>query len=92
LSEGVQSPLPPFDSTRYTNNLKLGLDSTLAAVVCTDTFVTVDTTDTIGTTDTLVAVRRHYALVKLGRPDFGNGTVQVETWFQRISDLRLIQH
>jgi hypothetical protein len=92
LSEGVQSPLPPFDSTRYTNNLKLGLDSTLAAVVCTDTFVTVDITDTIGTTDTLVAVRRHYALVKLGRPDFGNGTVQVETWFQRISDLRLIQH
>jgi hypothetical protein len=95
LSEGVQSPLLPFDSTRYANNLKLGLDSTLAAVVCTDTAITIDTTvavDSVITIDTFVSVIRHYALVKLGSPDVANGTVQIETWFQRISDLRLIQH
>jgi len=101
LSEDVQSPLPQFDTTRYTNNLKLGLDSTLAAVVCTDTAFTIDTTITIDTTfardsvvtiDTFVSVVHHYALVKLGSPDVANGTVPVETWFQRISDLRLIQH
>jgi hypothetical protein len=89
LSAGGQSPLPAFDSTRYENNLKLGLDSTFMAVVCTDTIVTADTTDT---TDTFVSVSRHYALVRLGRPDTVTGTVQVEAWFQRISDLRLIQH
>jgi hypothetical protein len=83
LSAGVQSPLPAFDSTRYMNNLELGSDSTLVAVVCTDTTVTADT---------FVMVSRHYALVRLGSPDTVSGTVQVETWFQRISDLRLIQH
>ena len=86
LSGGEQSPLPAFDSTRYANHLELGSDSTLVAVVCTDTIVTSDTTDTF------VTVSRHYALVKLGSPNVASGTVQVETWFQRISDLRLIQH
>ena len=86
LSEGEQQPLPAFDSTRYTNNLKLGSDSTLVAVVCTDTIVIADTTDTI------VTVSRHYALVRLGSPDTVSGTVQVETWFQPIKGLRLIQH
>jgi hypothetical protein len=81
-----QSPLPPFDSTRYANNRELGSDSTLVAVVCTDTIVTADTTDTF------VTVSRHYALVKFGSPDVVSGTVQVETWFQRIKNLRLIQH
>lgn len=89
LSEGEQSPLPAFDSTRYTNNLKLGSDSTLVAVVCTDTTVTIDTTVAI---DTLVTVNRRYALVRLGSPDTVSGTVQVETWFQPIKGLRLIQH
>jgi len=95
LSEGVQSPLPPFDSTRYANNLKLAPDSTLAAVVCTDTAVTFDTTvtvDSIVTVDTFVTVIRHYALLRLGSPDTVSGTVPVETWFQRIRNLRLIQH
>jgi hypothetical protein len=55
-------------------------------VVCTDTTVTADTTDTV------VTVSRHYALVRLGSPDTVSGTVQVETWFQRIKGLRLIQH
>lgn len=86
LSEGGQSPLPAFDSVRYGNNLELHADSTLVAVVCTDTIVIADTTDT------LVTVTRHYALVKLGSPDTVSGTVQVETWFQCITDLRLIQH
>lgn len=86
LSEGEQSPLPAFDSTRYTNNLKLGSDSTLTAVVCTDTTVFADTTDTFAT------VSRHYALVRLGSPDTVSGTVQLETWFQPIKGLRLIQH
>jgi hypothetical protein len=101
LPEDEQSPLPAFDSTRYTNNLKLRLDSTLAAVVCTDTAVAfdttlvIDTTSTIDTTiavDTLATVIRHYALVRFRRPDTVSGTVQVESWFQRIRDLRLIQH
>ena len=35
---------------------------------------------------------RYYALVKLSGPDTGNGTVRVETWFQLIKGLRLIQH
>jgi len=86
LLESEQSPLPPFDSTRYANNRELGSDSTLVAVVCTDTIVTADTTDTF------VTVSRHYALVKFGSPDVVSGTVQVETWFQRIKNLRLIQH
>lgn len=86
LSEAGQSPLPAFDPTRYESSFELGSDSTIVAVVCIDTIVTVDTTDTI------VAVSRHYALVRLGSPDVANGTVQVETWFQRIKDLRLIQH
>ena len=101
LSEDVRSPLPAFDSTRYASNLKLGSDSTIMAAVCTDTIVTFDTTLTIDTTttidttvtiDTLRTVTRHYALVKLGSPDIASGTVPVETWFQRIGDLRLIQH
>jgi hypothetical protein len=85
LSES-QSPLPPFDSTVYANNLKLAADSTLVAVVCTDTVFLADTTDTF------VTVSRHYAIARFGRPDTLTGTVQVETWFQRISDLRLIEH
>jgi hypothetical protein len=95
LPAGGQSPLPAFDSTRYANNLKLSLDSTFAAVVCTDTAVTFDTTVTVDSTvtvDTLVTVVRHYGLARFGRPDTVSGTVQVETWFQRIRDLRLIQH
>jgi hypothetical protein len=86
LPAGEQLPLPAFDSTRYANNLRLSSDSSLLAVVCTDTTVTADTTDTF------VTVNRHYALVRFGSPDTVSGTVQVETWFQRISDLRLIQH
>jgi hypothetical protein len=95
LSEGEQSPLPVFESTRYMNNLKLSLDSTIAAVVCTDTAVTFDTTVTVDSTvtvDTLVTVVRHYGLARFGSPDAASGTVQVETWFQPIRDLRLIQH
>jgi hypothetical protein len=95
LPEGEQLPLPAFDSTRYTNNLKLSLDSTLAAVVCTDTVVAFDTTVTVDSTvtvDTLVTVVRRYGLARFGSPDTASGTVQVETWFQRIRDLRLIQH
>jgi hypothetical protein len=101
LPEGGQLPLPLFDSTRYANNLKLSRDSTLAAVVCTDTAVAfdtilvIDTTSVIDTTikvDTLATVVRHYALMRFSNPDTVSGTVQVETWFQRISDLRLIQH
>jgi hypothetical protein len=42
-------------------------------------------------TDTLGSFR-HYALVKLSSPDTSNGTVRVETWFQLIKGLRLIQH
>jgi hypothetical protein len=72
-----QAPLPVLSSGRYGNNLELGADSTLVAV-CTDA-------DTLGT-------GRYYALVKLGSPDTVNGTVQVETWLQRIKGLRLIQH
>jgi len=85
ISEG-ESPLPPFDSTSYANNLKLAADSTLVAVVCTDTIFFADTTDTFTT------VERHYAIARFGSPDTVTGTVQVETWFQRIRDLRLIQH
>ncbi len=85
VSEG-ESPLPPFDSTSYANNLKLAADSTLVAVVCTDTIFFADTTDTFTT------VERHYAIARFGSPDTVTGTVQVETWFQRIRDLRLIQH
>lgn len=81
-----QLPLPRFDSTVYANNIKLALDSTLAAVVCTDTFFFADSTDTF------VTVVRHYAIARFGSPDTVTGTVQVETWFQRISNLRLIQH
>jgi hypothetical protein len=101
LSEEGQLPLPAFDSTRYANNIKLGSDSTLMAVVCTDTAVAfdttliIDTTSTIDTTiavDTLATVIRHYALVRLGSPDTVSGAVPVEAWFQRISDLRLIEH
>ena len=86
LSSGGQAPLPHFNSGIYGDYLELNPDSTLAAVVCTDTIVTADTTDTF------VTVSRHYALVKLGSPDAVSGTVQVETWFQAIRDLRLIQH
>ena len=74
---GEQDPLLAFNSGVYDNNLELGEDSTLVAV-CTDT-------DTLGT-------GRYYALVKLGSPDVVNGTVQLETWFQLIRGLRLIQH
>jgi len=81
-----QGPLTPFDSTEYANNLTLLPDSTFAAVVC------IDTTATADTTDTFVTVSRYYALVKLGRPDIGSGTAPVETWFQLIAGLRLIQH
>jgi hypothetical protein len=42
-------------------------------------------------TDTLGPFR-YYALVKLSGPDTANGTVRVETWFQLIKGLRLIQH
>jgi hypothetical protein len=79
-------PVGRWRPNGFTHNLKLGSDSTLVAVVCTDTIVTADTTDTI------VTVSRHYALVRLGSPDTVSGTVQVETWFQRIKGLRLIQH
>ncbi len=101
LSEGGQSPLPAFDSTRYANNLRLDSDSTLIAVVCTDTAIAFDTTlvidiaQTIDTTiavDTLATVIRHYALVKFGATDTVNGTVPIEAWYQRIGNLRLIQH
>jgi hypothetical protein len=92
LSEGGQSPLPAFDSTRYRNNLKLSFDSTLVAMVCTDTIVTIDTAAAADSVDTLRTVSRHYALVRLGSPDTVSGTVQVETWFQPIKGLRLIQH
>jgi hypothetical protein len=81
-----QLPLPPFDSTVYLTGLKLGPDSTLVAVVCTDTLFFADTTDTFAT------VSRHYAIARFGSPDTVAGTVPVETWFQRISNLRLIQH
>ncbi|MBN2465336.1 hypothetical protein JXD38_06905 [candidate division WOR-3 bacterium] len=83
---GSELSLPPFDSTVYASSFKLAEDSTLVAVVGTDTVIFADTTDTFAT------VRRHYAIAKFGRPDTIAGTVQVETWFQRISDLRLIQH
>jgi len=86
LPSEVPGPLTAFDSTEYANNLELLPDSTFAAVVCIDTIVAADTTDPF------VTVSRHYALVKLGRPDLVNGTVPVETWFQHIADLRLIQH
>ena len=76
---GDQGPLPPFSSGTYGNNVELAMDSTLVAV-CTD-----PDTDTLGT-------GRCYALVKVGSPDTANGTVQVETWFQVIRGLRLIQH
>jgi hypothetical protein len=92
LSAGQQSPLAPFDSTRYTNNLRLGSDSTLVAVVCTDTIVTIDTTAAADSTDTLRTTSRHYALVRFGSPDVVSGTVTVESWFQPIDGLRLIQH
>ncbi len=75
---GEQSPLPVFNSGSYSNNLELGPDSTLVAVCCTDT-------DTLGT-------RRHFALVKTSNRDLGTGTVQIESWFQPITGLRLIQH
>jgi hypothetical protein len=42
-------------------------------------------------TDTLGSFR-HYALVKLSAPDTVSGTIRVETWFQLIKGLRLIQH
>jgi len=77
LPAGEQSPLPAFDLGVYGNHFELGPDSTIVAV-CTDT-------DTLGT-------GRYYALVKLGSPDIINGAVPVETWFQRIKGLRLIQH
>ncbi len=101
VSADVQSPLPAFDPTRYANNARLDADSTIMAVVCTDTTVTfdtipiIDTTSIIDTTfvvDTIATPVRHYALVRLGSPDAVSGTVPVETWFQLISDLRLIQH
>jgi len=101
LSDGGQLPLPLFESTRYANHLKLSRDSTLAAVVCTDTAIAfdtilvIDTSSTIDTTitvDTIASVIRRYALVRFGSPDTVRGTVQVETWFQAILDLRLIQH
>jgi hypothetical protein len=87
-----QAPLPAFDSTRYANHLKLGSDSTLVGMVCTDTFVIIDSTGTGGVADTFVRTRRHYALLKFGSPDSVSGSVRVESWFQRIGDLRLIQH
>ncbi len=34
----------------------------------------------------------YYALVKLSGYNYGNGTVQVQSWFQTIKGLRLIQH
>ncbi len=53
----------------------------------------------LATDSTLVAVYtgpewadRYYALVKLSSPDTTRGTVRVETWFQLIKGLRLIQH
>jgi len=101
LPEGGQSSLPAFDSTLYANNLRLGSDSTLTAVVCTDTAIAFDTTlvidtaltiDTTIAVDTLATVIRRYALVRFGSPDAVSGTVPVEAWFQRIHDLRLIQH
>jgi hypothetical protein len=81
-----ESPLPPFDSTIYVNSLKLAEDSTLVAVVCTDTAFFADTADTFA------VVNRHYGIVRFGSPETVTGTVQVETWFQLIAGLRLIQH
>jgi hypothetical protein len=101
MPDGGERSLPVFDSIRYENNIKLNLDSTLAAVVCTDTAVAfdtvlvIDTTSTIDTTttvDTIATVIRRYALVRFGSPDTVSGTVPVEAWFQRIQGLRLIQH
>jgi len=86
LPSEVERPLPAFDTARYAANLELLPDSTFVAVVCADTVVTTDTTDTI------VTVSRHYALVKFGSQDTAAGTVEVETWFQPIERLRLIQH
>jgi len=86
FSADMHAPLPAFNSGSYGNNIELGPDSTFVAVVCTDTTITADTTDTF------VTVSRHYALVRLGSPDVPRGAVQVETWFQCVKDLRLIQH
>jgi hypothetical protein len=77
---GEQAPLPPLRSGGYANQMPLSADSTLVAV-CTDM-----------TTGTLLGPDRYYALVRLGHPDVASGTVQIETWFQRIRGLRLIQH
>ncbi len=35
---------------------------------------------------------RHYALIKINRVNSANATVELETWFQLIPDLRLIYH
>jgi hypothetical protein len=34
----------------------------------------------------------YYALVRLSSVNSGSGTVQVETWFQLVKGLRLIEH
>lgn len=91
LSADDQSPLPAFNSGSYDNNLELRPDSTIAAVLSTDTTFAVDTTDTTKI-DTIRIVSRHYAIARLGSPDITSGTVSVETWFQLIPNLRLIQH
>jgi hypothetical protein len=86
ISSGMQAPLAAFDTASYANNLELFADSTFAAIVCTDTIFVADTLDTFAT------VSRHYAIARFGSPNTADGTVQVETWFQRIGNLRLIQH
>ncbi len=35
---------------------------------------------------------KHYALIQVNRLDVGTGTVQVESWYQMVPNLRLIRH
>jgi len=101
LPADQQSPLPAYNSGAYADNLLLRTDSTFAAVLCTDsvwvfdTTLVIDTTTEIDTTtlvDTFPIVERRYGLVLFGSPDTISGTVPVETRFQLIPNLRLIQH
>ncbi|NPV14700.1 hypothetical protein HPY86_07190 [candidate division WOR-3 bacterium] len=92
------SGVVPADSWRrngFTNPLTDENNPLPSAAVTTDTFYFTYTT--IPSTlpaifGCYIAADHHYALIKVKQVNTANSTVEVETWFQLIPNLRLIYH
>lgn len=92
------SGVVPTDSWRrngFTNPLTEENSPLPSAAVTTDTFY-FNYTTIPSTLPALIGcytvADHHYALIKINRVNTANSTVELETWFQLIPDLRLIHH